>query len=217
MSLINLFTKKTPTFKVGSDVISFEAILEDTLEASVEYTSFPLEVGTNATDHGIIQPIEWTITGLASNNPLGFSAAQATGLVSNYFDSGIVSSIAGLSAGFLAGSSEGKAGATLQMLMGLMFAREPFDIDAVDIQLTNMVITNIKRTKNASNEGGLEFVAELIELPLISTLISSNQPSQSKLLMGDPSQTQATSLVSKGEIAGQAASLFAISKVSGLL
>jgi len=217
MSLINLFPKKSPTFKVGNDVISFDAVLEDTLEASVEYTSFPIEVGTNATDHGIIQPIEWTITGLASNNPLGVSAAQATGLVSNFFDSAIVGAVAGLSAGFLAGSKESNAGATLQMLMGLMYAREPFDIDAVDIQLTNMVIVNVRRTKNAGNENGLEFTAELRELPLISTLVTSNQPSQSKLLGGDPAKTQATSSVSKGEVSGSPASSSISNSVGGLL
>ena len=134
MSLINLFTRKAPTFNVGGGIISFDAVLEDTLEASVEYPTFPLEVGSNASDHGIIQPITWTITGLASNNPLGIEPSQITGFLTNFFDAPGLSAIAGLAAGFLSGSNETNAGATLQLLLGLMYAREPFDIDAVDIQ-----------------------------------------------------------------------------------
>lgn len=200
MSLISLFTHKSPSFSIGDGVIEFDAVLEDTLEASVEYTSFPLEIGANGTDHGIIQPITWTLTGLASNNPLGLSIGQATGFLGNFFDSSAVSAVSGLAAGFLSGSAETNAGATLQLLLGLMYTREPFDIDAVDIQLSNMVIANVVRTKNPENEGGLEFTAELMELPLISTSITSNEPGQSQLREFDPSQTQSTAIIKKGEV-----------------
>ena len=200
MSLINLFTRKAPTFNIDGGIISFDAVLEDTLEASVEYTSFPLEIGANGSDHGIIQPITWTITGLASNNPLGLEPSQITGFLTNFFDIPGLSAIAGLAAGFLSGSNETNAGATLQLLLGLMYLREPFDIDAVDVQLSNMVIINIARTKTAVNENGLEFTAELMELPLISTVITTNQPGQSQLRDFDPAKTQSTALVKKGEV-----------------
>ena len=200
MSLISLFTHKAPTCNIDGGIIAFDAVLEDTLEASVEYTSFPLEVGSNASDHGIIQPITWTKTGLASNNPLGLEPSQITGFLTNFFDIPGLSAIAGLAAGFLSGSNETNAGATLQLLLGLMYIREPFDIDAVDIQLSNMVITNITRTKNPNNENGLEFTAELMELPLISTVITTNQPGQSQLRDFDPAKTQSTALVKKGEV-----------------
>ena len=199
MALINLFTRKSPSFKIGSGVISFDAVLEDTLEANIDYTSFPLEIGSNASDHGIIQPILWTITGLASNNPIGLDPSQIAGVLTNFFDIPGISAIAGLASGFLSGSNDTNAGATLQPLLGLMYSREPFDVDAVDIQLTNMVITNISRTKTAENENGLEFIAELMELPLISTSITTNQPNQSQLREFDPSKTQSTAFVSKGE------------------
>ena len=200
MSLISLFTHKAPTFNIDGGIVAFDAVLEDTLEASVEYTSFPLEVGANATDHGIIQPITYTITGLASNNPLGLDPSQITGFLTNFFDAPGLSAIAGLAAGFLSGSNETNAGATLQFLLGLMYAREPFDVDAVDIQLSNMVITNVTRTKTAANENGLEFTAELMELPLISTVITTNQPGQSQLRDFDPAKTQSTAFVKKGEV-----------------
>jgi len=217
MSLINLFTRKSPTFNVGGGIISFDAVLEDTLEANVEYTSFPLEVGSNASDHGIIQPITWTITGLASNNPLGLEPSQITGFLTNFFDIPGLSAVAGLAAGFLSGSNETNAGATLQLLLGLMYLREPFDIDAVDIQLSNMVITNITRTKTPSNENGLEFTAELMELPLISTVITTNQPGQSQLRDFDPAKTQSTALVKKCEISSLESSTDTLAKAALIL
>lgn len=217
MSLINLFTKKAPTFNVGGGVISFDAVVEDTLEASVTYSAFPLEIGANASDHGIIQPITWTITGLASNNPLGIDPSQTTGFLTNFFDIPGLSAIAGLAAGFLSGSNETNAGATLQLLLGLMYLREPFDIDAVDVQLSNMVITNISRTKDASNENGLEFTAELMELPLISTVITNNLPNQSQLRDFDPSKTQSTAFIKKGEVSTTESIADTIAKVSLVL
>jgi len=217
MSLINLFTRKAPTFNIEGGVISFDAVLEDTLEASVEYTSFPLEIGSNGSDHGIIQPITWSITGVASNNPLGLEASQATGFLTNFFDAPGLSAIAGLAAGFLSGSNETNAGATLQLLLGLMLTREPFDIDAVDIQLSNMVINNIVRTKTTENENGLEFTAELMELPLIGTALTSNLPGQSDLRLGDPSKTQSTAFVKKGEISTLESSADTLSKAALIL
>lgn len=201
MPALNLFPK-APSFSVGGGVISFDAVLEDTLEAEVVYPEFPLEIGANATDHGIIQPIKWSIRGAVSNNPVSTGLTQATGLITNFFDPTAAIAIAGLTAAFLAGSNSTRSGSTLQLLLGLMFQRDPFDIDAGDIQLSNMVITNISRTKTVQNESGIEFVAELKELPLISTVITANEPGQSILPAGDPAQTQASALQEKGEVSG---------------
>lgn len=207
MSIVSLFTRKSPSFVVGGSIISFDAVLEDTLEAEVTYPRFPLEIGASATDHGIIEPITWTLTAAVSNNPLNLGAVEAGAFVVNLFDSSTLTAISGLSAGLLGGSSQTRAGATLEALLGLMFARAPFDIDAVDIQLENMVITNITRTKTPENEQGIEFVAELMELPLISTVISTNQPVQNELRDGDPAKTQAAADVSKGEIGTETTSI----------
>ncbi len=98
-----------------------------------------------------------------------------------------------------------------------MYAREPFDIDAGDIQLSNMVITNIIRTKTPQNEGGLEFTAELMELPLISTVLTANEPGQSILRFGDPAQTQATGLIKRGEIGTIVTTATTVAAVAGLL
>lgn len=201
MSVISILTRKAPTFGKGENEIEFDAVIEDSFENETVFTRFPLELGANATDHGIIMPRIYTITAAVSNNPLSPNVTDFVGgFLSNFFpDSGIGAAVAGLSAGFLAGSKETRAGSTLTMLLGLMVQREPFDVDAGDIQLQDMVITNIYRTRRPEIENGLLFTAELMELPLIATVINGQQ----KTNPGTGTEaTQAAPKVEKGEVFG---------------
>jgi hypothetical protein len=87
-----------------------------------------------------------------------------------------------------------------------MVTGEPFTINAGDIQRDNMVIIDITRVKTPENEGGLEFEAQLQELPTLDTITGSSLfPNQSLLRAGDPAQTQITNLINKGEISTQPA------------
>lgn len=203
MSIINLFTKQAPTLASHS----FDAVLEDSLEASVEWTSYPVETGVNVNDHRIIQPVKWTLTGAISNNPLQVQITDfLAGGLSNLTNNPYVATVAGLSAGFLAGSDETRASATLEFLINLMVAGEPFDIDAGDIQLKNMVISRIGRTKNPENEQGLVFVAELQEIIMLHLIPVSGQPSQTMLRDGDPAKSGVSSLMRKGRVLAKEAS-----------
>lgn len=198
MSVITLFTKKSPTI-AG---LEFDAVLEDTLEAEVEVTTFPIETGARAADHVIIHPFRWSLIGAMSDNPLKPELTDFIGAITNQVsDSGIASTVAGLSAGLLAGSSNTRSSTALRELLVLMVTAEPFTINAGDISLDNMVIVKISRTKNAANEGGLIFQADLQELPTLDTITTATAlPNQSNLLEGDPAQTQATETINKGEI-----------------
>lgn len=203
MSIINLFTKQAPTL-AG---YSFDAVLEDSLEASVEWTSYPVETGVNVNDHRIIQPVKWTLTGAVSNNPLQVQITDfLTGGLSNLTNNPYVATVAGLAAGFLSGSDETRSSTTLEFLINLMVAGEPFDIDAGDIQLQNMVIGRIGRTKNAENEQGLIFVADLQELITLDRIPQSGQPSQTMLRDGDPAKSGVSSLIRKGRVLAKEAS-----------
>ena len=218
MSIISLFTAKSPRINAGGDPITFDAVIEDTIETQVDYTQFPIEIGADASDHGIIRPIKYTLTGSVSNNPISPGLTDfAGGVVSNFFDSALASTVAGLSAGFLAGSSSTRAGATLELLIGLQYSRIPFDVDAVDYQLKSMVITSIRRTRNTNNENGLEFIAEMQELPLLATVLLQNQPGKGQLNTGDPSQTMAAADVNKGEVLGGVPSGKITSQVEAIL
>lgn len=212
MSLVSIFTRKAPTI-AGFE---FDAVLEDTFEASVDLTGYTIELGARASDHRIIKPFTWSLVGAVSNNPLKASVTDFIGAAASDAG-GVLSTVAGLSAGFLAGGDETRASATLNFLITLMVTGEPFDIDAGDIQLTNMVVGRIRRTKNPSNEGGLIFEADLQEYPTLETVISANQPSTTQLRDGDPSQSQAAASVNNGELTGTTPPSQTSTAVSGVI
>lgn len=196
MSIINIFTREAPTI-AG---YSFDAVLEDTFEATVTITSFPIESGVRISDHRILNPFKWTMTGAISNNPVKVQLTDFLGgALSNLTDNPLVSSIAGLSAGFLAGSDETRASTTLEFLIWLMQSADPFDIDAGDILLKNMAITRLARTKEPRNEGGLEFIVELQEVIELDRIARDTQCSLPQLRDGDPSQSALSRAISRGQ------------------
>lgn len=214
MSLINLFTNQAPTL-AG---YSFDAVLEDTLELGVEITTYPVESGVRVADHRILLPFKWTMTGAISNNPLKTQLTDFLGgAISNLTDNAYVAAAAGLSAGFLAGSDKTRASTTLAFLIDLMRQGEPFDIDAGDITLKNMVIVKLSRTKEARNEGGLEFVAELQELITLDRIATLGQPVQSELRDGDPTKSSLARVIESGQRVAQETTAAISSKVNSVL
>lgn len=200
MSLLNIFTPQSPT--LGG--LEFDAVLEDTFEAEVETTGYTVELGARVSDHRIVKPFRWRIVGAISNTPFsagGVLAAAAGGAVSNV--AGPLGAVGVESAlGFLAGSNEARGSAALEYLIDLMTQGEPFDIDAGDIQLTDMIITDLRRTKDPENEGGLIFEAELQEYPTLETTLTRNGATLSQLNPDDPSYSQAVANVNLGELTG---------------
>ena len=214
MSIVTLFTAKSPTV-AGYE---FDAVLEDTFEASATVTGYTLETGSRVADHRVINPFRWRLTGAVSNNPLKVSVLDLTGgALSNVVGGGIAATVAGLSAGFLAGSTDTRASETLSFLVSLMVSGDPFDIDAGDIQLSNMIVTDITRVKNASNEGGLIFDAQLEEFPTLDTILTQGDPQQNQLHDGDPSKSQAARDINKGEQSVSTPDSSTLSSVLGVL
>lgn len=201
MSILSILTRQSPTI-AG---YQFDAALEDTFEASVELTRYPVESGVKVADHRVINPMKYYITGAISNNPLkvfdlvGMAAGGLSNLAGN---NPYVAAVAGLSAGFLAGSNNTRASSTLEFLLDLMINGLPFDVDAVDIQLKGMVITRLSRDRDPENEGGLIFVAELQELVSLDRLSDKTQPSQDQLPDGDPAKAGAAATASTGQQVG---------------
>lgn len=210
MSVVNLFTRETPSL----NGYEFDAVLEDTFEASVELTGYAIEMGARASDHRIINPFTWSLVGAVSNNPLTTSVTDFVGALVP--DGAGASTVAGLSAGFLSGSDETRASATLEFLIALMVSGEPFDVDAGDIQLKNMTLVRIRRTADVSNEGGLIFEADLQELPTLEAVLAANQPSIGILSDTDPSYTQASATNARGELSGTAPGAGVTDSIGGL-
>lgn len=200
MSVISLLFKQSP--KIAG--YEFDAILEDSFEASIELTRYPVESGVQVNDHRIINPMTYYLTGAMSNNPLKPIITDFVGgAISNAArDNPFVAAVTGMSAGFLAGSDATRSSAVLQKLMELMVSGMPFFVDAIDIQLNNMVITKISRARDPETENGLIFVAEMQELINLDRLPDKTQPSQAQLPDADPSKTAAAANVNLGQQSG---------------
>lgn len=198
MALLSLLTKKAPTLGYGQMVLTFDAVLEDTLEASVTLSDYPIEVGARSNDHRIKNPTTWAITGAISNNPLKISATDFTGLLSEVSDdSGVIAATAGYMAGWLKGDDETRSSDALATLLKIMYEGEPFDVDAGDIQLSGMVIESIRRTKDATNENGLVFTALLREWQDIETAITAAEGATVSLA-GSETESAASNFIERG-------------------
>lgn len=207
-----IFPNKAPQF-AG---YQFDAVLEDTFEASIELTRYPIESGLSVNDSRIINPKKWFVTGAIGSKPLKplipFSGdtsslyGLAAGAASSLFrDNPFIAAVAGMSSAFLAGTPESRASASLEFLMSLMMKGLPFDVDAVDIQLKNMVITKISRTKDPENESGLIVVLEMQELITLDRISTVNglEPNWDQLIDSDPSQTSCTAAHYRGQQTGR--------------
>ncbi|CAH9015777.1 putative structural protein [Vibrio phage 466E53-1] len=199
MALLSLLTKKPPTLGYGEMTLTFDAVIEDTLEASVELSDYPIEVGSISNDHRIKLPTRWTITGAISNNPLTVAVTDFTGLLTEVSDSsGVLSATAGLMAGWLSGDDATRNSEALNALLTLMYEGDPFLVDAGDVQLQNMVIESIRRTKDASNESGLIFVAELREWQEIQSYQEIDQ-GQTKAATGTETASASSNFIERGQ------------------
>lgn len=214
MSIVNIFTRQAPTLAS----YSFDAVLEDTFESSVTITTFPIESGVRVADHRIFNPFKWTMTGAISNNPVKTQLTDFLGgALSNLTDNPFIAGVAGLSAGWLAGSNETRGSATLDFLIWLMSEYKPFDVDIGEVLLKNMAITRLSRTKEPRNEGGLEFIVELQEVIQLDRLASGTERWIYQLRDGDPSQSALARAVNKGQLIAKEATASVTNAVNNIL
>ena len=193
---MNVFTALTRTTPALAGV-KFEAVVESTLTASVETTGYPLESGVDVVDHALIVPMEYTMTILASNNPLQPGVTDFIGGAVSNFVPDALAGIAGMSAGLLSSSKETHGSAVLKSLINNMVTRQPITVTDGDITLNDMLITNITRTRTVENEDGLEAEITLQELPLIER-VQQDQLSKN-LTVGDPSEARAGGFIAQGQ------------------
>ena len=204
MSIVNLFTR-TPPVICG---YQFDAVLEDTLEFSVEIPTYPIESGASIADHRIVKPCRYRLIVAVTNGPimnpnsLGYWGSLAgsigVGALSNLTNNPLVAAVAGMSIGFLAGTDGTRASAALERLIEILEGEEPFDIDTGDLQLKNMCITNIRRRKTPENENGLVAELELEEYITLDRLSTNGQPSHTQLKKGDKAQSACVKSVQEG-------------------
>lgn len=214
MALISLFTK-SPSFRSSDVSIEFDAVLNDTFEASVSLTEYPVEFGANANDHRIRNPYRYQLIGAVSNNPIQIIPTDFGGLLGQIRSNNqIISASASIFTGWLSGSTGTRGADALDSLLQIMNFGDPFDVDAGDIQLKNMVIESIRRDRDNTNDGGLIFVANLVEWRSIETVISASS-FKTNAISGTDTASAAANFRNNGEVTLSSATETAINTISG--
>ena len=176
MSTMVMWTKGHENTAIAGYV--FDAVIEQAFTASVEMPTYPIENGVQIADHRIIQPMEYVLHGVVSNTPIKVSLTDfAGGLVSNLTNNPAVAAVAGLSAGYLSGSEDGRALAAMEKFMELMESKQPFDVDTGDMYLRNMQIVEIHREMTPENERVAEIELRLREMITLNRLNTDGMPS----------------------------------------
>lgn len=195
-------SEKVTLWKVTESEVagySFDAVVEQVTEFTVDTPTYPVENGVSIADHRILQPIEYMIRGIVSNTPLRVSLFDfAGGLVSNLTDNPFVAAVAGMSAGFLAGSNSTRAAAAMENFVQIMEGAEPFDVDTGDMILKNMHIVRIVRDTNTQNENSAEITLFIRELVTLDRIQTDGQPTHKQLRSGSVEESGICASVSKG-------------------
>lgn len=205
MALITVFNRLSPSL----GAFQFDAVLEDRFEMSLEFPDYPIETGARVVDHRVIKPLMYSITGAVSNNPLIPISAEDLilgGITNALSRSGLGSMLPSIPASFLAGGNETRASSALEFLVQMAANAMPMDVDAVDIQLQNMVIENIRRTRDPENENGLIFIADLRELITVDRLNQRIGTNPDNMPDGDPVKTAAGTVNNRGQETGRSPS-----------
>ena len=216
--MIHLF----PKFGKDGEWIEVDAVLSVSVSASVTYTHFPIEWGAEVSDHGVVQPQKYSMQGGVSKAPLGAKLSDfAGGFFSNLNNNSRIANAAGLSAGFLAGSNEGRPAASWGFLYELMVKKKAFDVFNGLTLMTDMVITNLSFEMNPKNENALIFDAQLQELITIDHITYDGRVNASTTIDStdaqDPVSTQNIGLKNQGSKTAGLVSLAASALVTRLL
>lgn len=125
--------------------LTFDAVLEEQHEITMEVTDNPVETGVVVSDHAYMNPKRVTITA-------GVSDVQ---LVAKADDP------------YLSGASRHRE--AFRLLKELQELREPFDVQTGLALYSNMVCTSIKTVQDKDTANILLFTAELREVIITST------------------------------------------------
>lgn len=217
MALVGIFSQLLPD--IGG--VYFDALLEESSELTTDVTEYPIETGEMGNDHAITQPLRVTMTVGLSDNPVRVLRSRERGGLGALASAG-GTTIAGQAISRLSGTGAALAGIAGQsVLLGQaagsdgLASRSALDniraiqhshalITVVGARGTykNMIITSTRTQVTKENEGGLELVVEMKQLPTFNmanndAVIARNLPA------GDTAATQAQPEVNLGQVALQ--------------
>jgi len=139
----------------------FDAVFEETHEATLVVTDNPVETGVVVSDHACMSPLKLTISAGVSDTPL--SVWDTTGGDGeNYFAYADVGTDQ-----FASDSSRSKK--AFEMLTDLQKQAEPFSVQTGLKLYENMVCISIRTSQDKDSSNVLIFEAELREVIIVST------------------------------------------------
>lgn len=175
MGLQNFFGKgtKVQLIQNSSTVIQLDCSLKENHSRDSTPTKFPVENGTDVSDHIIISPFDLDITGIITDTPIGgvkqllmeAGAVLTSKLVPPV---GIVAASAGIALfNALSNSSSPSAAAYVQLLM-LQANKQPFDVLTSLYRYPNMWIAALSSPRDSDTGKSLVFTMKLVQLILVS-------------------------------------------------
>lgn len=149
MSLAQLFfSEKNAIGDATTGVIEFDVTVSESATAKARATKNPVENGADITDHVIIEPMTFGVSGIVSNTPVKYLAGIQSGT-------------------FLTGNRPAKT--AWDKLLELQASREPFVLAQGLKSYSNIIITGLSTTTDATTGGSLFFSAEMEEIILVGT------------------------------------------------
>jgi len=164
MAFENLFIRTQRS--IGG--IELDAVLSESHNSTILLTKNPVELGTQITDHSIIEPKKINIIAEVSDTPLGLAAfGQIVDVITGLFGTSTVESIT-------------RSNAAYGAMILLQEAREPLEIQTKLKLYQDMIITNISTTQDKDTSRIVSMSIDLEEILIV----------QSELVQLDPSQLQ---------------------------
>jgi len=151
MSLLTLFSKSPQSF-IGPDPASggsgllLDAVLTEQIDHESKVTSFPVEIGADITDHVIIEPSTYRITGIVTDTPIHWSATK-------YNNS----------------DAKTRSVSAYEILRELWKSRELFSIKTGFLIIKDVVLLSFSTLKDPARASVFQFDAVIQQINIVSS------------------------------------------------
>ncbi len=177
MALENLFIKVEK--EIGG--VQLDAVVSEKHTTSVKLTRYPVEFGSDVTDHAIVEPDRLKIIARVTDTPLGFAAVGT-----------IVDSVSGVFGSSTEGS-ETRSTAAYKKIVSMQKERKIINIQTKLDYYQNMVIVSIDIVQNAKTSRVADMAISLESVIIVESKVSTVN------LSGESEVSQASDPVSEGK------------------
>lgn len=156
-----------------STVIQLDASLKETHSRKSTPTKFPIENGTNVSDHLILDPFDLEITGIITDTPLGNVQQLLTEIATTAVQSltppvGVIAGSAGFALFKALSNSKSPSVSAYGQLLALQSNGQPFDVLTSLYRYPSMWISELSAPRDSETGKSLLFTVKLTQLILVS-------------------------------------------------